>query len=89
MMAPEFRDGWLLLVETRPVYYSELNGQYRWTVDVSITLGGASALYSRNFEVPVFLRYHHEREADAVNAASPVVARQVGEMLDAWLGGGG
>jgi hypothetical protein len=89
LLAPDPAAGAVLLVETRPVYYSELNGQYRWTVGVVVTLAGAETPYTRSFDVPVFLQYHHEREDEAVNAASPVVARQVGEVLDAWLGGGG
>jgi hypothetical protein len=88
-LADEAGNGPLLLVETRPVYYSELNGQYRWTVGVDVTLAGAPSPFSAHFDVPVFLRYHHEREEEAVDAASPVVARKVGEVLDAWLGSGG
>jgi hypothetical protein len=75
-----------LLLELQPAYYSELSGQYRWTVAVHATVieHGAAALDSR-FDVPVFLRYHHEREAEAVAASAPVVARHVGELLDTWL----
>lgn len=82
-------DNAVLLVETRPVFYSELNGQYRWTVGVVVSLEGPGAPAARSFDVPVFLQYHHEREADAVDAAAPIVARKVGELLDGWLGGGG
>lgn len=79
-----------LLVETAPVFYSELNGQYRWSVGVKVTLAVAGhAVQSASFDVPVFLRYHHEREAEAVDAAAPVVARHVGELLDNWLRSGG
>lgn len=76
----------LLLVETAPVFYSELNGQYRWTVGVKVAVvTDGQAVQSVSFDVPVFLRFHHEREADAVDAAAPVVARRVGEVLDTWL----
>lgn len=88
-LAPAAAGAPLLLVEMRPVYYSELNGQYRWTVGVVLTLQGAPTPATRSFDVPVFLQYHHQREADAVDAAAPVVARKVGEVLDGWLGGGG
>lgn len=76
----------LLLVETAPVYFSEMNGQYRWTVAVALTLSDGETFRQATFEVPVFLQYHHQREADAVDASAPVVTRRVGEMLDAWLG---
>lgn len=88
-LAPQMGTEGVLLVETRPAYYSELNGQYRWTVGVVVTLASGGQTASRAFDVPVFLRYHHEREEAAVDAASPVVARKVGEVLDTWLGGGG
>lgn len=88
-LAPALAGAPVLLVETRPVYYSELNGQYRWTVGVVVTLQGGETPSTRSFDVPVFLQYHHQREADAVDAAAPVVARKIGEVLDGWLGGGG
>lgn len=79
-----------LLVETAPVFYSELSGQYRWTVGVKVTLAiGGKHVQEAAFDVPVFLRYHHQREADAVEAAAPVVSRRVGELLDGWLRSGG
>jgi hypothetical protein len=56
---------------------------------VVVSLEGPGAPAARSFDVPVFLQYHHEREADAVDAAAPIVARKVGELLDGWLGGGG
>ena len=84
----ETHDGAVLLVETAPSYYSEMNGQYRWTVGVTLTLAeGAGAPVEAQFDVPVFLRYHHEREAEAVDAATPVVARRVAQLVDAWVAG--
>lgn len=86
----ESRDTPLLLVETAPVFFSELNGQYRWTVAVHVSLVAVDGTFSEaRFDVPVFLQYHHQREAEAVEAASPVVERRVGEVIDTWLSGGG
>lgn len=85
----ESGDASLLLVETAPVFFSELNGQYRWTVAVHVTLVADGTFNEARFDVPVFLQYHHQREAEAVEAASPVVERRVGEVLDAWLAAGG
>lgn len=72
-----------LIVETTPAFYSEMNGKYRWTVAVTLTLLPTDRV--ERFDVPVFLQYHHEREQAAVAAATPVVARRVGQLLDAWL----
>ncbi len=87
-MLREAEDGAILLIETEPSYYSEMNGQYRWTVGVTLTLAeGNAPPVEAQFDVPVFLAYHHEREAEAVTAATPVVARRVGQLVDAWIAG--
>ncbi len=84
----EVHPGAILLVETEPSYYSEMNGQYRWTVGVTLSLvEGDGPPVEAEFDVPVFLAYHHEREAEAVTAATPVVARRVGQLLDTWIAG--
>ncbi len=86
----EFVDA-MLLVETRPGFYAEMNGQYRWVVGVTLTLSSGASRPNQQvvFDVPVFLRYHHQREAEAVDAASGVVARRVAELVDDWLRSGG
>lgn len=77
--------GPVLLVETEAAYYSLISGRYRWTVGVRLTL--APDGLTQTFDVPVFLQFQHEREADALAAATPVIARRVGELVDAWIAG--
>jgi hypothetical protein len=72
-----------LLTETEVAFYSQLSGRYRWTVTVHLTL--APSQLSDTFEVPVFLDYSHEREPAALEAAAPVIARHVGQLMDAYL----
>ncbi len=80
----------VLVVSTFARYGSQLNGRYRWTVQVQASLAPAAtpedAVVSE-FSVPVFLQFHHQRDADAVEAAIPVIERQVGHLLDQVLGG--
>lgn len=79
----------LLLLETHAEFYSQLNGQYRWTVDVKATLASADDLDSamvEEFEVPVFLFLYNEREREAVEAASLTIERKVGGMVEQYLG---
>ena len=80
----------VLVVSTFARYSSQLGGRYRWTVQVEASLAPAAtpqdAVVSE-FSVPVFLQYHHQRDADAVEAAIPVIERQVGHLLDQVLGG--
>ncbi|MSQ01411.1 MAG: hypothetical protein EXR71_05895 [Myxococcales bacterium] len=87
----EFAEGALFVVETRPGFYAEMNGQYRWVVGVTLALSASEGRPTQQavFDVPVFLRYHHQQDADAVDAASGVVARRVGELVDDWLRSGG
>ncbi len=80
----------LLLVETTVAYYSQMNGRYRWTVDVNATISPADDLsqaFSAQFSVPVFLEHYHEKEAAALEASVPLLERRLGALLDAYLGG--
>lgn len=82
--------GLILLVETEVSFYAQLQGRYRWTVDVRATIAGAddvSASTTERFSVPVFLLFDHEREEEALIEAGPDIARKVGVMLDWYVGG--
>lgn len=72
-----------LLLECAPRFSSQVNGRYRWSVEVTATLDPPRA--SRTFSVPVHLLYAHEDEDDALSQAAPVIALQVGALLDAWV----
>jgi len=80
----------LLLVECTVAFYSEMNGRYRWTVEVDATISPREDLtqaFSAHFQVPVFLDHYREREREALQAATPMVERRLGALLDAYLGG--
>lgn len=80
----------VLVIEAFARYGSQLGGRYRWTVQVTASLAQTDKpeeAVSRSFEVPVFLQHHHEREAQAVSAATGVIERQVGLLVDQVLGG--
>ena len=80
----------LFLVQTEVEFYSQLSGRYRWTVKVTASVADASKpeeAVTSEFTVPVFLQFHHEREPEALEAAQPVIERQVGYLLDEYLGG--
>ncbi len=81
----------LLLVESQARFSSQINGRYRWTVDVDLSLARADALEEQrgaHLAVPVHLVYYHERAPEALSGAAPVIAREVGHLLDDWVGGG-
>ena len=80
----------LFLVDTNVAYYSQMNGRYRWTVEVDATISPRSDLseaFTAQFQVPVFLEHYHEKEAAALEAAVPLLERRLGALLDAYLGG--
>jgi hypothetical protein len=80
---------YLVLVETQARFYSTLNGVYRWTVSVKLTIteAGRARPSSRHFELPAALLYAHEQEAEALVAVAPEITRQLGHALDEYLGG--
>ncbi len=81
-----------LLVEASARFFSQMNGQYRWTVEVHLELvpaGQPERALTDRFEVPVFLQFDHEGEPEALLGALPVVERRLGALLDSHLRGGG
>jgi len=81
---------YLLLIESAATYTTQIEGRFRWTVDVTATIAPASdpaAGASKTFRVPVFLQFAHQKEAAAVAEAAVVIERQVGQHLDQWLSG--
>ena len=74
----------LVLVEAKALFYSQLRGQNRWVVSVEATAVAADSsenAIARRFDVPVFLRYNHEREAEALSTAGPTIARRVERLV--------
>lgn len=90
-MAGAFPDAdLLLLVEAEPRFYSQLSGRYRWTVEVKLTVAPRERLgeaVTSQVTLPVFLEYYHEKEPEALRAATGLVERNLGYLLDEYLGG--
>lgn len=78
----------MVLVEAEARFFSQLGGQYRWTVAVSVSVQARDgAPTTDSFEVPVFLSYDHEAEPEALDAALPVIEQRLGALLDNALRG--
>ena len=78
-------DGLVVLVESVARFYSQLRGQYRWEVSVEATLMHPSKpeeAIVEQFEIPVFLRFQHEQEAEALSAAGAEIERRLQRLLD-------
>jgi hypothetical protein len=77
---------YLLLVEQRVQFFSQLDGRYRWEVSTNLTAARTSGAGAKDpFEIPVILMYDHERDDDAIAAAASDVANRVGGLLDGVL----
>lgn len=79
----------VVLIEAEALYYSQIEGRNRWTVDVTATVTDPSdpgSALTSTFEVPVILQFVHEREPRALEEAAPIIERQVGHLLDQYIG---
>lgn len=80
----------VVLVESRARYFSQLRGRYKWTVDARISIADArnpSDARSVNVDFPAILEFDHERETAAVGRVAPLIAEEVGVLVDRFLGG--
>ena len=78
----------LLLIETQAQFYAQLNGRFRWEVFVKLNLIAEDAEeFSREFKVPVFQQFHHQREKEAILEAKPVILRNLSSLIDDYIRG--
>ena len=81
--------GWVVMVEARARFFSQLEGRWRWVVEVRVCLGPADSLDRAvfdTFEVPVFLRHEHQGPESAIDAAAPLIGPKVARLLRQQLG---
>ena len=78
----------VLLVEQRVQFFSQLDGRYRWEVGTTLTASRADGSKASDpFEIPVILMYDHEKEADAIANAASDIANRVGVLMDGVMAG--
>jgi hypothetical protein len=78
----------VLLVETKPSFFSQLGGRYRWTVLARVTgqpRREGSTPASADLSEAVVLVFDHEREPHAVSQAAARIAERTGIVLDELL----
>jgi hypothetical protein len=86
-----------VLVETSPRWFSQLNGQVKWTVAVRVSIDGPTDAVGAGGETPakapltvddsvtVFTRYAYEGPREALDRAAPVIARVLEGAIDEYL----
>lgn len=80
----------VMLVECKVVYFDQMQGRFKWTVFAKLTLARPDDLSNaatREFDVPVFLRFDREREHEALVEAAPAIAERAGQLADEYLAG--
>ena len=78
-----------LLVETKSVFFSQLNGRYRWMVYARLSVAkkdGSAEPMTVSVDQSAFVDFEHQREAAAVEAVSGEISNRVGALLDDFLG---
>ena len=79
----------IMLVEAKVVFFDMMEGRFKWIVYTKLTMAHPGALgeaITREFDVPVFLRFDHQRERDALIEASPAIGERAGKLADEFLG---
>jgi glycosidase len=79
----------VMLVESKVVYFDQMQGRFKWTVYARITLARPDDLASattKEFDIPVFLRFDREKEHEALVEAGPAIAERAGQLADEYLG---
>jgi hypothetical protein len=81
-----FTQDQLLLIESKAVFFSQLSGRYRWETSFAVHLLINKEIKSTHLDIPVFLVYHHQREADALLEAEALLLRELELFLNENLG---
>ena len=77
-----------LLIEQRVMFFSQIDGRYRWEVGTNLTSSRADGAMARDpFEIPVVLMFDHEKQPEAIANAKDDIAKRVGVLMDGLLAG--
>ncbi len=86
MRANENVAPFLLLVELRVQFFSQLDGRYRWEVGTAVTAERRSSTQVKDaFEVPVVLQFDHEKQPAAIVMAADDIKGRVAVLIDGLL----
>lgn len=75
----------VLILESKAEFYAQVNGRFRWEVDVKIDIFDGTEHISEELTIPIFHQFHHERQAEALEAALPTLERKLHTLLNKQL----
>ncbi len=79
----------LLLVETKATFFSQLNGRYRWEVTAKASAarkGGEVDPVSNELDAPALLEYDHERAPEAIGYTATQIAERIASLFTGLIG---
>lgn len=79
---------YVVLVEATPLFYSQMNGRYRWSVESRITVAPTADLglfVDRSLDLPAFLQFDHQRGPAALESVASLLAERMGGLVDDFL----
>ena len=77
----------LLLINTKAIFFAQVNGRFRWEVSVDLLLRDGDVQLEKSLIIPVFHQFHHQREADCLEAALPTLERELHTLLNTYVSG--
>ncbi|MBL8949149.1 MAG: glycosyl hydrolase, partial [Myxococcaceae bacterium] len=78
----------LLLVEVRAQFFTQMEGRFRWTVAVKFTAARAGdPSTSDAADFPAVLLFEHQKHVDAINEVAEFVASRLAPLVDGLLQG--
>ncbi len=77
----------IFLLEANAIYFAQISGRFRWETSFNIYLKNGNEIKQKQLQIPVFLLYHHQREAEALLEAEAILLREVELFLTDNLGG--
>lgn len=80
----------VLLLEVRAQFFTQIQGRFRWTVTVKFSAGRTGDPPTQDqSDFPAVMLFEHERHADAMDAAADFVASRLKPLIDGILVGVG
>ena len=73
---------WVVLVEARARFFSQLSGRYRWEVEVRSSVVAPTGDSRSDLSVAAFLPFEREREPEALDFVRRQVAEELGAVID-------
>ncbi|MFO0599238.1 MAG: hypothetical protein U0228_28285 [Myxococcaceae bacterium] len=74
---------YLLLVEQRVQFFSQIDGRYRWEVGTALAASRVDGPVAKDtFEIPVVLMFDHQKEKEAIATCASDVSNRAGVLLD-------